>query len=174
MATVARPIRVGIYSTLASADQAVGDLVAAGFTKDEISVVCSNEHIERHFEAFHHEDPAGTTTPRNAAIGGAIGATLGSLSVAAGAAATGGASLLFTGGIAAWAGGVFGGLIGAMASRGVEPEIADYYNQAVQRGKILVAVDLTEEEEAAQRERLKKAEDILAAAGAEPLPMREG
>src|SRR5687768_1357993 len=138
MTTVTRPIRFGVFPTIAGADQAVGDLVAAGFTKDEISVVCSNEVIEKHFEEFHHEDPAGTTTPRNAAVGGAIGATLGGLTVLAGTAATGGAALLFTGGIAAWAGGVFGGLIGAMTSRGVEREIANYYDQSVQKGKILV------------------------------------
>jgi hypothetical protein len=175
MSTVARPIRVGIFATLRAADRAVADLVSTGFTKDQISVVCSNEAVERHFEGFHHEDPAGTTTPRNAAVGGAIGATLGGLGVLAGAAATGGASLLFTGGIAAWAGAVFGGLIGAMTSRGVEREVADYYDQAVQSGKILVAVDMEEEgNPSVQAQRLAAAEDILADAGAEPLPLREG
>lgn len=175
MATAARPLRVGVYASMAAAEQAVRDLLGAGFTKDQVSVVCSDKYKEHRFEAFHHQDPAGTTAPRNAAVGGAIGATVGGLAALAGAAATGGVALLFAGGIAAWAGGVFGGLIGAMTSRGVEKELANYYDQAVQDGKILVAVDLEEgSDSVVDDDRAARAENILADAGAEPMPMREG
>jgi hypothetical protein len=55
--------------------------------------------------------------------------------------------------------------------RGVEKEAADYYDQAVQQGKLLVAVELQDPSDAG---RLAKAERILAEAGAEPLPLPEG
>ena len=67
---------------------------------------------------------------------------------------------------------VAGGLIGAMMSRGVEGELANYYNQAVSLGKILVAV--TEHGEQ-MSPRLQRAAQALAEAGAEhPMQLREG
>jgi hypothetical protein len=166
------PLRVGLFATVATAERAVKDLLAHGYTPDQITVICSDPRKEREFEQFHHQDPAGTTTPAKALAGGAIGAALGGLTVLAGAAATGGTALLAAGGASAWAGGVVGGLIGAMMSRGVEKELANFYDQSVQRGKLLVAVE--EQNETIQRERLSQAATILADAGAEPLPLREG
>ncbi len=66
---------------------------------------------------------------------------LGGLTAVAGFATTGGIGLLAAGGVAAWSGAVAGGLIGAMLTRGVERELADFYDQEVTRGKILVAVE---------------------------------
>lgn len=166
-----KPIRVGIFATVPATERAVQNLLAAGFTKDQITVVCSDPQKERNFEQFHHQDPAGTTTPAKAIAGGAIGAALGGLTILAGAAATGGGALLAAGGAVAWTGGVLGGLIGAMMSRGVERELANYYDQEVQRGQLLVAV---EEQEDDARNRLRVAEQILAAAGAEPMPLVKG
>src|ERR1700752_4318129 len=134
------PIRVGIFATVPAAERAVQDLLAAGFPSEQTTVVCSDPQKERNFEQFHHQDPAGTTTPAKAIAGGAIGAALGGLTVLAGAAVTGGTALLAAGGAVAWTGGVLGGLIGAMMSRGVEKELANFYDQEVQRGQILVAV----------------------------------
>ena len=70
-----------------------------------------------------------------------------------------------------WAGGVVGGLAGAMMTRGVEKELANYYDQAVQDGKMLVAAEAKDREDTAG---LAKASQILADAGAEPVPLREG
>ena len=36
-----RPIRVGVFENVEQADAAVSDLLAAGFTKEEITVICS-------------------------------------------------------------------------------------------------------------------------------------
>lgn len=165
-----QPIRVGIFATVPAAERAVHDLLTAGFTAEQITVVCSDPQKERSFEQYHHEDPAGTTTPAKAIAGGAIGAALGGLTILAGAAATGGTALLAAGGAVAWTGGVLGGLIGAMISRGVERELANFYDQEVQRGNLLVAV---EDQSAEARERLGEAEQILAEAGAEPFPLGE-
>jgi len=57
-----------------------------------------------------------------------------------------------------------------MMTRGVERELADYYDQAVSQGKILVAVD---EHGLTAQGHLSRAEQILADAGALPLALRE-
>jgi len=166
-----RPIRAAVFDSILSADGAVRELLAAGFTKEQITVVCSDEHKERFFREFEHQDPAGTNTVESAVIGGAVGATLGGLVTLAGVVATGGIGLLVAGAIVTWTGGVAGSLIGAMMSRGFERELANFYDQAVVAGKILVAA---EDHGPQQAERLARAEHILANAGAEPLPLPEG
>ena len=168
--TIQRPFRTGIFSTIPAAENVVKQLLAAGFGSQQISVICSNDVVERHFAAFHHEDSAGEHTPAMAATGGAIGATLAGLSVLGASIATGGAALIVAGGLALVGGGVAGGLVGAMMTRGVEKEIADFYDQAVQKGKILVAVEIEEGE----TQKVAAADRIIAEGGAEPLALREG
>ena len=166
-----QPIRCGVFETVDGARRAVDGLLAAGFSTPEITVICSNVQKEALFREFEHQDPAGTYAPAAAATGAVIGATLGGLAAVAGTVATGGVALLAAGGLAAWTGGVLGGLVGAMMTRGVERELANFYNQSVESGKLLVAVDL-EGPDAPRR--LIVAERVLAEAGAEPAPLREG
>jgi hypothetical protein len=170
-AEVETPFRIGVYARVHDADRAVQRLLEEGFTKDQISVVCSDEHKERHFKQFEHMQPAGASTPAAAAVGGTIGAALGGLTALAAGAMTGGVALVVAGGAAAWTGGVLGGFLGAMMTRGTEKEPADYYQQAVQRGKLLVAVEVEESEDQAA---LARAERIFTETGAEPLPLTEG
>jgi hypothetical protein len=74
--------------------------------------------------------------------------------------------------LAAAAGGaVAGGFVGAMMTRGLEPEMANFYDQAVQKGKILVGVECRGDDAA---DRLGTAERILRAKGAETLSLPEG
>ena len=165
------PLRVGVFPNMEAADCAVQRLLQSGFNKEQISELCSDAMTEAHYRRFEHQDPAGTNTAAAAVTGGAIGAVLGGLAVIAGAVTTGGLGLLAAGGIAAWSGGVVGGLVGAMMPRGVEKDLANYYDQAVQRGKILVAA---EDHSEAQRQMLAKAAKILAECGAEPVSLPEG
>lgn len=165
------PIRAGVFNSLAEADKAVDGLLSAGFTTGEITVVCSDKAVQAHFRTFEHQEPAGASAPTRAALGGAIGATLGGLATVAGVVATGGIALLATAGIAAWAGAAAGGLIGVMTSRGVEKELANYYDQSVAEGKIVVAAEDHGVQSAA---RLAEAARVLAWAGAQPMPLREG
>ncbi len=72
--TAERPIEVGIFDSVESADRAVAGLLKAGFTVDQITVVCSDETKERYFRKYEHQEPAGTLSPITAAAGGAIGA----------------------------------------------------------------------------------------------------
>jgi hypothetical protein len=168
-----RPIRVGVFENVEQADAAVSDLLAAGFTKEEITVICSRAIVQRHFKAFEHQDPAGSHTVGAVAIGGVSGAALGGLGavVLAVAAPLGGAALLIAGSLALWTGGVVGGLVGAMMTRGIERELANFYDQEVENGKILVAAEQTDP---ARGRDLEHAAQIFAQHGAKSMPLREG
>jgi len=65
-------------------------------------------------------------------------------------------------------GAVAGGLIGAMETRGHEGALADFYDQALTRGKLLVAV---EDEGTDHAARLARADQIFRQAGAAPIPL---
>jgi hypothetical protein len=166
-----RPLEVGVFNTIDAARNAVHALLAAGFSAGDITVVCSDDTKERYFREFEHQEPAGTFTPTATIAGGTIGAVLGGLAVVASALATGSLALWAAGPISAWAGGVAGGLVGAMMTRGVEKELANFYQQAVIQGQILVAA---EDKGAESGKHLAQAARILSDAGAQPLPMREG
>src|SRR5262245_56677608 len=129
--TTDAPVRAAVFATLQQAEAAVNGLLAAGFATNEITVVCSDKTMERNFRAFEHQKPAGANTPVAATVGGAIGATLFGLTAVAATAATGGVPLAIAGGWAVMTGGVAGGFLGAMMTRGVEKEAANYYDQAV-------------------------------------------
>jgi hypothetical protein len=164
-------LEVGVFDSVEAARRAVLGLLAAGFSKEHITVVCSDETKERHFREFEHQDPAGTFTPGATIAGATIGALLGGLTVAASAIATGGLTLWVAGAMTMWFSGVAGGLVGAMMTRGVEKELANFYQQAVVSGRILVAA---EDQSAGGPQMLAKAAKVLTDAGAEPLPMLEG
>lgn len=169
--TLDKPVRAGIFSSVAQADRAIRNLLDAGFSKDQISVVCSEQYHSDMFEGVPTRGPAGTRAPQAAATGSAVGATIGGLALAITTLATGGTAFLVGGPLFLGAGAVAGGLTGAMVSRGFEREITNYYDQAVQQGKILVAVDL---HDASRTAELDRAEQLLADAGAEPVPLPEG
>jgi hypothetical protein len=166
-----RPLEVGVFNSIDGARSAVRGLVNAGFSADQITVVCSDETKERYFKEFEHQEPAGTFTPTASIAGGTIGAIVGGLAVVASAVATGSLALWAAGPISAWAGGVAGGLVGAMMTRGVEKELANFYQQAVINGQILVAA---EDHSSGSAAHLAQAAHILSDAGAQPMPLREG
>ena len=166
-----KPVRIALYDTVPEADRAVRDLLAAGFTHDEISVLCSDRHKTAHFHTVQTPAPAGSHTAAGIVTGGAVGAAVGGLALAASAVMTGGVSLLVAGGAMIAGGALVGTFTGAMASRGFEPEMVNYYDQAVQRGKLLVAVEVQGEHDEA---RLAKAERILERRGDESMPLVKG
>ena len=164
-------IRAGVFTDVRSADAAVAALVDAGFPTESISVVCPRRLLP-HFEQLDRQEPAGAHTPAAVAVGGAIGSLLGGLSAAAGALAAGGTGLLFVGPLLAGiaGGGVTGGFLGAMATRGIEGELADFYDQALRRGRILIAVGPALERGPSVPP-LSEAERIFARTGAETVEL---
>jgi hypothetical protein len=166
-----------VFTTVDEARHAVHALLRTGFRKEQITVVCSDETKERYFREFEHQDPAGTHTPTATIAGGTLGAIIGGLTVIVAAAGTGSLALWAAGPITAWAGGVAGGLIGAMMTRGVEKELANFYQQAVVEGQILVAAEEADDDGTAEKTRqpsLETAARILASSGARPLELPEG
>lgn len=166
-----RTVEVGVFATVEEAERAVMGLLDAGFDKEQITVICSDESKERYFTEFEHQEPAGTFTSAAALAGGAIGALLGGLPVIGVAIATGSVVLWVAGPALAGAFGLAGGLVGAMATRGIEKEIANYYQQAVLDGQILVAVEAKGPNRVP---RLEEAARIFSAIGAMPLSLPEG
>jgi len=164
-------MRAGVFSTVESAQKAVTGLLSVGFRREHITVVTSDPRKAAIFHEFEHQEPAGANTPAAVAAGGAIGATLGSVATGAVGVATGGIPLIVAGGIGLMAGAGWGSFIGAMLTRGIEKEAANFYDQEVQRGKLLVTVDECPCEGGPT---LQDAERILAEAGAAPLPLPEG
>ncbi len=165
------PIRAGIFTTVESADRAVAHLLDAGFQKEEITVICSDESKEQHFGSLRQREGISKTDQQGVGKSGVIGGMLGALVSLAGVATTGGLGIVAIGPI--FAGGLTGTLLGIFVGSGVENELARFYDQAVTQGNILVAVDLPDED-AQKAGRLKQAARILEESGASPLPLNEG
>src|SRR5262245_1479638 len=71
------PVRAGAFTTVDGARRAVTSLLDAGFVREQLTVVCSDETKERDFKRFEHQRQAGKNTPAAAAAGGTIGAAVG-------------------------------------------------------------------------------------------------
>jgi hypothetical protein len=168
-ATAAKPVRVGVVPTIDEADRLVQQLLDAGFPREKVTVICSDRAIAEHFREFHHLQPPGAKAPKAVLWGGEVGAALGSVATIAGLAA-GGLEYLTVAPVIIPAGAVFGGMVGAMIEEGTESELAEYYDQAVLDGRILVAV----EDRSDQAERmLTTAERIITEAGARPVALQQ-
>ena len=165
-----RPVRIAVFRSVRDADRAVRGLLDAGFAREHVSVVCSDRAKEAHFREFEHDQPAGTTTAA-AAGAGAIGGFAAGLAAATVVVATGGIGLLVAGPLFTGAGAVVGTFVGAMMSRGVEHEVADYYDQALSAGDILVAAEI---EAGGDPALLGRAEAAFREAGSNPVALPRG
>jgi hypothetical protein len=164
------PNRVGFFATAVQADQAVRDLLAAGFTEKQLAVICP-EGCKNQFANLRHPDPPGSHGVKAAVQGGAVGAALGGIALVAAAVATGGTGLLTAIPVLIGGGAIAGGLGGLIAREGYGEGVAEYYEEAVHQNKIVVGV---EDESPDSDTRLAQAERILAAAGAELPAPRKG
>jgi hypothetical protein len=166
-----RPVRVAIFGSVEDVSRAVQGLLDAGFRQERISVVCSDRAKEAHFAEYEHERPAGATTPAKAGAGAIVGGLAAGLVAVSGVVATGGVGLVVVGPLFAGTGAAFGTFVGAMMSRGVEDEVANYYDQALPLGLLLVAAEIDAHEDAAM---LERAERVFEAAGAHPVALPHG
>ena len=164
-----RPVCCAVFATVPEAEAAVERLHGLGFDDRAISVLCSDDAKEAHFRRQEHEDPAGEHAATAAAGGGAMGLLLGGFAALAGAA-TGGLALVGAGAIAG-AGAATGAFAGAMLTRGEEGELADFYDQGVREGQLLVGVEATGPNAAAQ---LASVEEMFRELGARPVRLRHG
>lgn len=167
-ADIPASIRLGIFTSVGAAQTAVVGLLAAGFTREQITVICSDESKERVFEDYDHQHGPRSGEFSATDLGSRIGSTLGGMVVVATAFASGGVPLLASEGPAAWTGGMAGGFLGSLLGRGVQDELARFYDHAVSEGKLLVAVEVQGDE---HQDRLAVAARILAEAGAEAVAL---
>lgn len=166
-----KPVVVGIFGSIADAKHAVRELLHAGFAKRQITVVCSDQEKESHFREFERQEPAGYYLPRAAAGGAIAGVMLGSLAAALLFLILGQIEAMVAGILLVLFGGIAGGFIGAMLTRNAEKELANFYDQGVEPGKILVAAE--DHGETADKS-LLLAERILVQEGVKPLDLPEG
>lgn len=141
---------VGIFNSVADAQEAVRDLESQGISRTDISIV-ANQHAARYENVNKADRDKATDVVADAGIGAAIGGVGGLLLSAAGAvtipmigpvlAAGPIAAALAGAGIGAAA----GGLIGALTDSGVPAEEAKYYAEGVRRGDVLVTVKTDEQ-----------------------------
>lgn len=131
----------GIFKTRSGAERAVDDLISNGFSRDDISLLMSDMTRGREFGV-----EMATKAPEGAAAGATVGGVLGAIAaglVALGTIVVPGLGLLAAGPVVAilaglGAGAAAGGLTGALIGLGIPEHEAKFYNDAIERGGILV------------------------------------
>jgi hypothetical protein len=154
----------GLYPSVARAEGAVDELVSAGFSNADVSVLMADNQGSKDFA---HEKqtkaPEGTTT--GVAAGGTIGGTLGLLAGIGALAIPGVGPFIAAGPIMGalaglGVGGAVGGLVGALVGMGIPEYEAKRYEGRVKEGGVLLSVHCDTSEE------LSRAKDILERTGA--------
>ena len=157
----------GIYQTRTQAERSVDDLLAAGFTNDDISVLLPDVQSSK---VFAHEKntkaPEGATA--GVAAGGAIGGTLGLLAGIGALAIPGLGPFIAAGPIMGalaglGVGGAVGGLIGALVGMGIPEYEAKRYEGHIKAGGILLSVHCRTSGE------IESAKDLLKHTGAQDI-----
>lgn len=157
----------GIYSTNSAAERAVDQLIAAGFSNEDISVLMADRQGSKEFAAEKNtKAPEGATT--GVGVGGAVGGTLGLLAGIGALAIPGVGPLIAAGPIMGalaglGVGGAVGGVVGALVGLGIPEYEAKRYEGRVKDGGILLSVHCESSNE------VSRAKDILKATGAEDI-----
>ena len=155
-----------VFETRFEAERAVSQLMSEGFSNNDISLIMSDSARN----AFAKEDEEIDRVAKGGAAGAAIGSTLGALLAgltAVGSIVVSGGGLLVAGPIVAilsgaGAGGIIGGLSGALIKAGYESDDAERFAKDIEAGKAIVVVHC--------RDDIKegKARAALSMAGANP------
>lgn len=144
---------VGIFESENEAIKVIKNLKAAGYEDNEISVMAKHSERIDKIEEVTNVDTKATDDVSKAAGGAAIGGILGgigALLLELGVVAIPGVGpFLAAGPIAVTlagliAGGAVGGIAGALIDSGIKEEDAKEYETYLNRGDILVAVDIKE------------------------------
>lgn len=161
-------IRAAVFETTTGAKTAVDALRDAGFTDSEISVICSDETKSKHFQELSEDGTVGEKADTAMNIAGASLLGLSGAAVLA-TLLSGGAAIFVIGAFSGLAaGGTFAAL---MSTRGLGSEATDFYEQALQRGDLMVTVHIDDEN---PEQRLAEAGRILSQAGGDSFALPEG
>ena len=148
----------GVFHDKDDAEKAYNSLLSRGYSRDEISVLMSDETRDTHYKDTDAEDRSdlGNKSMEGAGVGSAIGGTAGAIIGAIAAIGTAialpGLGLVIAGPIAAGlagagAGGLTGGIIGALVGSGIPEERAAVYKESLEKGGIVVGVKARNHEE---------------------------
>lgn len=157
----------GIYKSRATAEAAVDQLVSAGFSNQDVSVLMSDNQGSKDFAAEKNtKAPEGTAA--GVGVGGTVGGTLGLLAGIGALAIPGVGPLIAAGPIMGalaglGVGGAVGGIVGALVGLGIPEYEAKRYEGRVKDGGILVSVHCDSSQE------ISKAKDVLKATGADDI-----
>ena len=130
---------VGVFSDAGVMDQALGELRAAGFSEDDVSVIRQGDAAAPPMSAGETKAGAGIAT------GATAGAVLGGIAGLAALAIPGIGPLIAAGPIVAAlsgaaTGGALGALAGSFAGLGMPSEHAQEYEAAVRGGGVFVSI----------------------------------
>jgi hypothetical protein len=154
----------GLYPSVDRAERAVDELVAAGFSNADVSVLMEDTETAREFAHVKKtKAPEGTTT--GAAAGGTIGGALGLLAGIGALAIPGVGPFIAAGPIMATlagigVGGTVGGLVGALVGMGIPEYEAKRYEGRLKEGGVLLSAHCDTSDE------IKRAKEILKHTGA--------
>src|ERR1700681_2534457 len=157
----------GIYHTRKQAERSVDDLLAAGFSNDDISVLLPDNQGSKDFaHEKNTKAPEGTTA--GVTTGGAIGGTLGLLAGIGALAIPGVGPFIAAGPIMSalaglGVGGAVGGLIGALVGMGIPEYEAKRYEGRIKEGGVLLSAHCDTSEQ------ITLAKNILKQMGAEDI-----
>lgn len=157
----------GIYRSRLQAEQTVDQLLTAGFSNDDISVLLPDSQSSKEFaHEKNTKAPEGTTT--GVAAGGAIGGTLGLLAGIGALAIPGVGPFIAAGPIMGalaglGVGGAVGGLIGALVGMGIPEYEAKRFEGLIKEGGILLSVHCDTSAE------IDRAKDLLKHTGAQDI-----
>lgn len=144
-----RRMLTGMFRDRDSIENAYKTLQEKGYSKDEISLIMSDETRSKHFSGDVKETEIGTKAAEGAGKGSAIGSTVGAIVGVIAAIGTSlvipGLGIVIAGPIAAGlagagAGGITGGIIGALVGSGIPEERARLYETGIKDGNIVLGV----------------------------------
>ena len=147
----------GLFRDRESAERAYGSLSSRGYSKDDVSLMMSEDTRNRHFGEGTGDTDLGDKALEGAGAGAAIGGTVGAVLAAIAAIGTSvalpGLGLIVAGPLAAalagaGAGGLTGGLIGALVGSGIPEERAKLYDEGIRNGGIMMGVNARSDEDA--------------------------
>jgi hypothetical protein len=157
----------GIYPSNSAAERAVDQLIAAGFSNQDVSVLMADRQGSKDFAAEKNtKAPEGATA--GVGVGGAVGGTLGLLAGIGALAIPGVGPLIAAGPIMGalaglGVGGTVGGVVGALIGLGIPEYEAKRYEGRVKDGGVLLSVHCDSSDE------VSRAKELLKATGAEDI-----
>lgn len=152
---------IGVFKDTLEAGKAVATLKEAGFTQD-ISVIAKDEDYFGQVSTHNVKNDSGI---KGGAVGAVIGGMAGLIAGVSSIFIPGIGPLLVAGPVTALftaAGVLAGGFWGTLANAGLAEEVAKYYENAIMRGEVLVAVAASPDSEARVRSIITSHDGIMA------------